>query len=60
MKEELKIALDAIKKDYESISEKLTQLEVVSNYETCQEYSKKKALYQPAIDMAQRIEKKEQ
>ncbi|HEO64198.1 MAG TPA: peptide chain release factor 1 [Candidatus Omnitrophica bacterium] len=60
MKEELKLALDEIKNDYDDIAKKLTQLEVVSNYETCQEYSKKKALYQPVIDMAGKIERKEE
>jgi len=59
MKEEYKSALDQIRKKYDEIVDKLSQVEITSDYEICQEYSKEKARYEGAVNMANSLRDKE-
>ncbi|MDP8215850.1 MAG: peptide chain release factor 1 [Candidatus Kaelpia imicola] len=59
MKEEYKSALDQIRQKYDEILSKLSQVEISSNYEICQEYAKERARYDNVVVAAELLEDRE-
>jgi peptide chain release factor 1 len=59
MKEEYRLALDQIRKKYDDITSKLKQVEISSDYEVCQMYSKEKARYDSVVKTADSLADKE-
>ncbi len=59
MKEEYNSALEQIRQKYDEIIAKLSQVEISSDYEVCQEYAKEKSRYESVVLTAKSLEEKE-
>lgn len=58
MKEEFKKALREIRTRYQELNEKLSDVNIVSNYELCQKYAKEKARLESVVNLVDTLEKK--